>query len=66
MGTGSKGVVGVPPPLLVEVAPDVIRGLRPAAARRGLSVAALVHDLLDVVAMDKLTDAILDDVDLEP
>ncbi len=62
----SKGVthvIGVPPPLTVEVAPDVIRGLRPEAARRGLSVAALVRDLLDVVAADQLVGAILDDAD---
>jgi hypothetical protein len=57
---------GVPLPLQIEIEPSVVRQLRPAAARRGLSVAALVHDLLDVVAMDKLADAILDDVDLEP
>jgi hypothetical protein len=33
---------------------------RPAAARRGKSVAALVHELLDVVAADQLVEAILD------
>ncbi len=57
---------GVPPPLLIELELDLVRQLRPAAARRGLSVAALVRDLLDVVAADQLTDAILDDANVEP
>ncbi len=55
----------VPPPVQIELEIDLVRRLRPEAARRGVSVAALVRDLLDVVAADQLVDAILDDTDSE-
>ncbi len=47
----------------IELELDLVRRLRPEAARRGVSVAALVRDLLDVVAADQLVGAILDDND---
>jgi hypothetical protein len=58
--------IGVPAPLRLEIEPDVVRQLRPEAARRGLSVAALVREVLDVVAADGLVGAILDDANTEP
>ena len=38
----------------------LILALRPEAARRGTTVLRLIHDLLDTIAADKLTAAILD------
>ncbi len=55
--------IGTRPPMLLELEHELVRKLRPEAARRGLSVAALVRDLLDVVAADQLVGAILDDAD---
>jgi hypothetical protein len=64
----SKGVthaVGVPPPLVIRLENDVVRRLRPAAARRDLNVQALVVALLDAIAEDGLIDAVLDDASSE-
>jgi hypothetical protein len=45
----------------IDLAGDAIVHFRRKAQRRDMSVARLVHDLLDAVAADKLTAAILDD-----
>jgi hypothetical protein len=56
---------GIAPPkhptLSVEIEHAVVVALRPEARRRDISVARLVHDLLNVIATDQLTTAILDD-----
>jgi hypothetical protein len=44
----------------IEVDRALILALRPEAARRGTTVPRLINDLLDVIAADKLTGAILD------
>jgi hypothetical protein len=38
----------------------LILALRPEAARRGTTIPRLIHDLLDIIAADELTGAILD------
>jgi hypothetical protein len=38
----------------------LILAFRPEAARRGTTVPRLIHDLLDIIAADKPTGAILD------
>jgi hypothetical protein len=48
-------------PTLIEVDNAVILKLRPAAAQRGMTVAAIAREILDVVATEKLVDAVLDD-----
>ncbi len=58
--------IGMVPPLQIEVGHDVVLRLRPAARPRGVNVKTLVHDLLDAIAADGLTDAVLDDADAEP
>jgi hypothetical protein len=45
----------------IDLAGDSIIHFRREAMRRDLSVARLVHDLLDAIAADGLTTAILDD-----
>jgi len=40
---------------------DLLLRLRPEAARRDISVPVLVRTILEVIASDKLTTAILDD-----
>jgi hypothetical protein len=45
----------------VEIEFDVVHRLRHEAAKRDLSLSGLVHDLLTVIAEDRLTDAVLDD-----
>jgi hypothetical protein len=45
----------------IEIKDTVIRALRPEAARRDLSVNRLVRSLLDIIASDKLTTAVLGD-----
>jgi hypothetical protein len=49
------------PPLVVELEHAIVLQLRPAAARRGLSVSTLAREILDVVATERLVDAVLDD-----
>jgi hypothetical protein len=44
----------------IEIDLALILALRPEAARRGTTVPRLIHELLDVIAADKLTGAILD------
>ena len=44
----------------IEIDLASILALRPEAARRGTTVARLVNELLDTIAADKLTGAILD------
>ena len=44
----------------IEIDPALILALRPEAARRDTTVPRLIHDLLDAIAEDKLTTAILD------
>lgn len=41
--------------------PDVRRMLRPAAARRDLSVDELIRRLIETIALEGLADAVLDD-----
>jgi hypothetical protein len=50
-----------PPPLRVEVSHDLVLAYRKEAARRDVSVQRLVAELLDRIAGDQLTSAILDD-----
>ena len=45
----------------IELQHELVVRLRSEAASRQMSVARLVHDLLEVIATDKLTAAILDD-----
>jgi hypothetical protein len=45
----------------VEIEESVVRGLRGEASRRQVPVARLIRDLLDVIATDRLTTAVLDD-----
>jgi hypothetical protein len=45
----------------IELAGDSIIHFRREAMRRDTSVARLVHDLIDAIAADGLTTAILDD-----
>jgi hypothetical protein len=45
----------------IEIEHDLIVRLRPEAAARETTVQNLVRELLDVIASDKLTAAILDD-----
>jgi len=50
--------------LVVEIDHGLVVRLRPEAARRGLPVKSLIHDLLDVVGEEPgLVGAILDDGD---
>jgi hypothetical protein len=51
-------------PLVIELDHALVVRLRPKAARRDVPVVRLIHDLLDVIAADQLTGAILDDGDL--
>lgn len=39
------------------------QALRPHAARRGLSVDALIHQLIETIALSNLVDAVLDDAE---
>jgi len=48
-------------PNVIEVDREILVRLRPEAARRNVSVAFLIRDLLDVIVTDNLTGAILDD-----
>ncbi len=52
---------GANPPLFLELSPDLLPLLRPHAARRGLTCAALAALIIDTVAADGLVDATLDD-----
>jgi hypothetical protein len=45
----------------VELEESVVRSLRGEASRRNVPVARLIRDLLDVIATDRLTTAVLDD-----
>jgi hypothetical protein len=46
---------------VIELDHALVVRLRPKAARRDVPVVRLIHDLLDVIAADQLTGAILDD-----
>ena len=48
------------PPTVVEVDHALVVRLRPEAARRDMPVVRLIHDLLDTIARDGLTAAVLD------
>jgi hypothetical protein len=53
---------GQHPPLKMEVAHDIVVGLRRAAAARDVPVARLINNLLDVIVEEpNLVGAILDD-----
>jgi hypothetical protein len=41
---------------------DVRIALRPAAAKRGMTIDRLISEIIAIVAMDSLADAILDDM----
>jgi hypothetical protein len=45
----------------IDLAGDSLIHFRREAMRRNLPVARLVYDLLDIIAADRLTPAILDD-----
>jgi hypothetical protein len=55
---------GAPPALMLEVEHGLVTQFRVEAARRDMPVKRLLHDLLDTIAADHLTAAILDDGDL--
>jgi hypothetical protein len=50
-----------PPPVVIELDRDLVRRLRPQAAKREYSVAGLARRLLEMIAADDLVGAILDD-----
>jgi hypothetical protein len=50
-----------PPFVAVEIDRAVARALRPEAARREMSVQRLAVTLLETIARERLTDAVLDD-----
>jgi hypothetical protein len=50
-----------PRTVMVEIDERVVWSLRGEASRRDVPVARLIHDLLDIIAADRLTTAILDD-----
>jgi hypothetical protein len=52
--------VGSPLPLILEVEHRLVIQFRAEAARRDMPVKRLPHDLLDTIAHDRLTGAILD------
>jgi hypothetical protein len=54
---------GVPPALMLEVEHGLVTQFRVEAARRDMPVKRLLHELLDTIAADQLTGAILDDGD---
>ena len=45
----------------IEIQRDLVQLLRPHAARRGLTVAALAALIIDTVAVEEIVDATLDD-----
>lgn len=45
----------------IELDPDIVARFRTEAAKRETTVPHLVRELLEVIAVDKLTSAILDD-----
>jgi hypothetical protein len=47
--------------LTVELEPHVALRLRPAAVARGTTVPEIAREILEIVAADKLIDAVLDD-----
>jgi hypothetical protein len=47
--------------IAIEIEHAIIVRFRREAARRDMSATNLIHDLLDVIAADGLTGAILDD-----
>jgi len=49
------------PATIIEFDHAVVLRLRPEAARRGITVVQLARDLLDRIADDDLTRAVLDD-----
>ena len=48
------------PPTMVALDHSLVVRLRPEAARRDVPVVRLIHDLLDTIARDGLTTAVLD------
>jgi hypothetical protein len=50
----------------VEFPLYIVRRLRPAAAQRNTTVPRLINDLIEAVAADGLTAAVLDDVPRTP
>jgi hypothetical protein len=51
---------GTPPALMLEVEHGLVTRFRAEAARRDMPVKRLLHELLDTIAADHLTAAILD------
>ena len=49
-----------PPRMTLQIDHALVVRLRPEAARRDVPVVRLIHDLLDVIARDGLTAAVLD------
>jgi hypothetical protein len=58
---GTRPHQGRPAVVTIEVEHAVVARLRVEAARREVPVKSLIRDLLDVIAADQLTGAILDD-----
>jgi hypothetical protein len=50
-----------PPYTAVEIDRELVRALRPEAARRAMSVQRLAVTLLETIAREHLADAVLDD-----
>jgi hypothetical protein len=47
--------------VLIEIDREIVRRLRPAAVARGTTVVEIAREVLEVVASDRLVDAVLDD-----
>jgi hypothetical protein len=60
MPSKSVAQINVERTAAIEIDRAVIQAFRPEAARRGTTVPRLINDLLDVIAEDNLTAAILD------
>jgi hypothetical protein len=61
MPANASGARQERPVVAIEVEHAVVVRLRREAARRDMPVKVLIRDLLDVIAADQLTGAILDD-----
>jgi hypothetical protein len=63
--TRPRAVPGVPAAyntrVAIEFEKNLLTRLRPEAAKRATTVPRLIHDLLDVIATDRLVTAVLDD-----
>jgi hypothetical protein len=51
-----------PPTTAIEFDTALVRAFRPAAIARGTTAPRLIREILETVAADRLTDAIMDDL----